>query len=73
MIPSVLFKSFYKDGTLTGDTNDDQNNIIDRNKLPKKVVFTILKSLYILKEYSNVLSLNIYLNWSAFLYSTSSP
>ena len=73
MIPSVLLKSFYEDGTLTGDTNDDQNNIKDRNKLPKKVVVTILKSLYILKEYSNVLSLNIYLNWSAFLYSTSSP
>ena len=55
MIPSVLFKSFYKDGTLTGDTNDDQNNIINWNKLPKKVVISILKSLYILKEYSNQL------------------
>ena len=49
MIPSVLFKSFYKDGTLTGDTNDDQNNIINWNKLPKKVA-VILKYLYILLE-----------------------
>ena len=73
MIPSVLFKSFYKDGTLTGDTNDDQNNIINWNKLPKKVVVSILKFLYILKKYSNVLALNVYLNWSAFSYSTSSP